>query len=71
LRTFRILILTCLLGLTTKPSSGQQLILGAGITPLSPYFDYSSLRLKASVTNLANRFGVYGMWEVNPYDNYG
>lgn len=71
MRTFRILILTFLLGFITKPSSGQQLILGAGITPLSPYYDYSSLRLKASVTNLVNRFGVYGMWEINPYDNYG
>jgi len=55
----------------SKQSSGQQLILGAGITPFSPFYSFSSLRLKAGVTNLVNRFGVYGMWELNPYNSYG
>lgn len=52
-------------------SRAQQLILGAGITPFSPVYSFSSLRLKAGVTNLVGRFGVYGMWELSPENTYG
>ncbi len=54
-----------------KSSFSQQLILGPGITPLSPIYTFSSLRLKAAVVNLYKRFGVYGMWELSPSNNYG
>lgn len=64
--TFLILFL-----FIAKCGTSQQLILGAGITPFSPYYTFSSLRLKAAVVNLVNRFGIYGMWELNPGNKYG
>lgn len=54
-----------------KTTFSQQLILGPGITPLSPVYSFSSLRLKAAVVNLYKRFGVYGMWELSPNNSYG
>ncbi len=70
-RTFKLISLLFFLGIFARPASSQQLIIGAGITPFSPAYSFSSLRLKVGVPNLINRFGVYGMWELNPYNSYG
>jgi outer membrane protein OmpA-like peptidoglycan-associated protein len=67
----KLFFLLITLFLAQNQSRGQQLILGAGITPFSPVYSFSSLRLKAAVTNVVNRFGMYGMWELNPYNSYG
>ena len=71
LRSLKISLLLLALIFANNPSRGQQLILGVGITPFSPLYSFSSLRLKAAVTNVVDRFGMYGMWELNPYNSYG
>jgi outer membrane protein OmpA-like peptidoglycan-associated protein len=71
LKSLKIIFLVFALFFIQKQGSGQQLILGAGITPFSPFYSFSSLRLKAAVTNVVDRFGMYGMWELNPYNSYG
>jgi outer membrane protein OmpA-like peptidoglycan-associated protein len=70
-RSLCILLALFFITVSSKPAKSQQLILGAGITPFSPIYSFSSLRLKVGVPNLIKRFGVYGMWELNPYNSYG
>ncbi len=71
LSKLKMLWILVILMVAQKPIQSQQLIIGAGVTPFSPYYSFSQLRLKVGVTNIFKNFGAYGMWEVNPYNSYG
>ena len=71
LSKLRMVWILVILMVAQKPIQSQQLIIGAGVTPFSPYYSFSQLRLKVGVTNVFKNFGAYGMWEVNPYNSYG